>query len=87
MNGWGVVSGAIILLNGASSAGKSTLARALQARLPLPFRHWSIDVFFVGVHRPLGELERRERACLIEAWVARHAPSAFARMRDARRMP
>lgn len=35
--------GHIILLNGASSAGKSTLAQALQQRLPLPFWHWSID--------------------------------------------
>ena len=35
--------GKIILLNGASSAGKSTLARALQARLAEPFWHWSID--------------------------------------------
>lgn len=37
------MSGAIILLNGASSSGKSTLAQALQRRLPLPFWHWSID--------------------------------------------
>jgi chloramphenicol 3-O phosphotransferase len=37
------VSGAIILLNGASSSGKSTLARALQARIEAPFWHWSID--------------------------------------------
>lgn len=35
--------GPIVLLNGASSAGKSTLAAALQARLPLPFWHYSID--------------------------------------------
>jgi len=35
--------GRIILLNGASSAGKSTLARALQAQLEAPFWHWSID--------------------------------------------
>jgi chloramphenicol 3-O phosphotransferase len=35
--------GKIILLNGASSAGKSTLARALQAALPEPFWHFSID--------------------------------------------
>ncbi len=122
--------GPVILLNGASSAGKSTLAQALQARLPAPFWHYSIDhlaaanvlpraridsgefpwpglreqffegfhnsipalalagnhlvvehivetrawlnrllqlldgfdVFFVGVHCPLEELERRERA-------------------------
>jgi len=35
--------GRIIFLNGASSAGKSTLARALQAQLDTPFWHWSID--------------------------------------------
>lgn len=35
--------GKIILLNGASSSGKSTLARALQRQLPLPFLHYSID--------------------------------------------
>jgi chloramphenicol 3-O phosphotransferase len=35
--------GKIILLNGASSSGKSTLARALQAALPLPFWTYSID--------------------------------------------
>jgi chloramphenicol 3-O phosphotransferase len=120
--------GKIILLNGASSSGKSTLARELQNNLDLPFWHYSIDhliaakvlphtgvksgfswadmrssffegfhrslpafaeagnnlivehivetaewmdrllrllrhldVFFVGVHCPLAELERRER--------------------------
>ncbi|GAA4008561.1 chloramphenicol phosphotransferase CPT family protein [Deinococcus rubellus] len=120
----------IILLNGASSAGKSTLCRALQAQLPEPFLYFALDlllfskevvpqrpgvvafewsrqrprlfggyhrslaafasagnnlivdyvletqetlsdlvrllapfdVFFVGVHCPLPELERRERA-------------------------
>ena len=35
--------GRIILLHGASSSGKSTLARALQAALPQPFWHVSID--------------------------------------------
>jgi chloramphenicol 3-O phosphotransferase len=35
--------GKIILINGASSSGKSTLARALQARLEEPFWHYSID--------------------------------------------
>lgn len=33
----------IIFLHGASSSGKSTLARALQDALPLPFWHISID--------------------------------------------
>jgi chloramphenicol 3-O phosphotransferase len=35
--------GKIILINGASSAGKSTLARALQQKLREPFLHWSFD--------------------------------------------
>ncbi len=38
-----VQPGKIILLNGASSAGKSSLARALQRQLDEPFWHWSID--------------------------------------------
>jgi chloramphenicol 3-O phosphotransferase len=33
----------IIFLHGASSSGKSTLARALQARIDQPFWHYSID--------------------------------------------
>lgn len=37
------MAGRIILLNGASSSGKSTLAAALQAALPEPFWHYSID--------------------------------------------
>ena len=36
-------SSRIILLNGASSSGKSSLARALQARIDTPFWHISID--------------------------------------------
>lgn len=36
-------TGKIILINGASSAGKSTLSRALQAKLDEPFWHYSID--------------------------------------------
>ena len=35
--------GKIILLNGASSSGKSTLAQALQASLDEPSWHYSID--------------------------------------------
>ena len=37
------VPGKIILLNGASSAGKTTLACALQQKLEEPFWHFSID--------------------------------------------
>lgn len=36
-------SGRIILLNGASSSGKSSVARAVQARIEEPFWHISID--------------------------------------------
>jgi chloramphenicol 3-O phosphotransferase len=35
--------GRVILLNGASSSGKSSLARALQAAMPEPFLHVSSD--------------------------------------------
>lgn len=37
------MAGAIILLNGASSSGKSSIARALQASIAAPFWHISID--------------------------------------------
>ncbi len=37
------MSGKIIILNGASSSGKSTLSDALQAELEEPFWHFSID--------------------------------------------
>lgn len=39
-------AGRIIFLNGTSSSGKSTLARALQSRLPEPHMHVAIDAFF-----------------------------------------
>ena len=38
--------GKIILLNGTGSAGKSTLAKTLQARLADPFYHLSVDGIF-----------------------------------------
>ena len=36
----------IILLNGPSSAGKSTLCRAIQAQIVEPFLQFSLDFFF-----------------------------------------
>jgi chloramphenicol 3-O phosphotransferase len=39
------MTGKIILVNGASSSGKSTLCHALQASLDEPFWHYSIDHF------------------------------------------
>lgn len=41
-------SGTIIVLNGASSAGKSTLARAVQAAADRPFLRMSLDFFLFG---------------------------------------
>ncbi|WP_309571196.1 phosphotransferase-like protein [Deinococcus sp.] len=40
--------GALIVINGASSAGKSTLAHALRDALPAPFLHFSLDFFMFG---------------------------------------
>lgn len=37
------MAGRVILLNGASSSGKSSIARAVQATIDLPFWHISID--------------------------------------------
>ena len=38
----------IILINGASSAGKSTLAKAFQARVDEPFLRFSLDLLMFG---------------------------------------
>jgi chloramphenicol 3-O phosphotransferase len=38
-------AGKVILIHGASSSGKTTLARALQATIDEPFWHYSIDHF------------------------------------------
>jgi chloramphenicol 3-O phosphotransferase len=55
-------SGQIILLNGASSSGKSSVARELQALLPEPYLHPGIDHFlallpgrYFGEHPPADE--------------------------------
>lgn len=49
-------AGKIILINGASSAGKSTLALALQATLEEPFWHYSIDHFRVANILPMDRI-------------------------------
>ena len=51
----------IILLNGTSSAGKTTLARALQARLETPYLHVCIDAFeeMMPKHLASGEVFAR----------------------------
>lgn len=52
--------GSVILLNGASSSGKSTLARATQARLPVPFWHYSIDDLIRAEVLPQGRIDGGE---------------------------
>ena len=44
--------GRIILLNGTGSAGKTTLARALQDLCPTPLLHLGMDAFYVEVCPP-----------------------------------
>jgi chloramphenicol 3-O phosphotransferase len=52
--------GSVILLNGASSAGKSTLARALQSQLPAPFWHYSIDHLLAAQVLPRARIDSGE---------------------------
>lgn len=54
--------GKIILLDGASSAGKSTLAMAMQRRLPMPFWHYSIDHLRVAGVLPWARIDSGEFA-------------------------
>ena len=53
-------SGKIILVNGASSSGKSTLSNALQAKLELPFWHYSIDHILAAKMLPHARFNSRE---------------------------
>ena len=52
------MTGKVILLNGASSAGKSSIARAVQARIEAPFWHYSIDHIRAGGMLPLDRIRR-----------------------------
>lgn len=54
------VTGKIILLNGASSSGKSSLARGLQDRLDEPFWHFSIDHLQAADILPRARIESGE---------------------------
>ena len=53
-------SGQIILLNGASSSGKSSIAHEIQARIPQPFWHISIDHLRTSGVLPLDRIRRGE---------------------------
>ena len=57
-----LMTGSVILLNGASSSGKSTLALGLQAALDEPFWHFSIDHLNVANVLPRHRIEAGEFA-------------------------
>jgi chloramphenicol 3-O phosphotransferase len=52
--------GKIILINGASSAGKSTLARALWGKLKDPFLYYSFDHFRSAEILPMERIRKQE---------------------------
>ena len=52
------MSGKIILINGASSSGKSSLCRALQTEIEEPFWHYSIDHLRDAKILPMQRIER-----------------------------
>lgn len=57
-----MATGKIILISGASSAGKTTLAREVQQRLAEPFWHFSIDHLRDGGVLPLARIQSGEFA-------------------------
>lgn len=61
--------GKIIILNGASSAGKSTLCEALQKELDEPFLNFSLDFFMFNS----GVLPRRREAVGSFSWPVMRA--------------
>lgn len=65
--------GRVILLNGASSSGKSTLAKALQRALDEPFMHVSSDQFVAA-----GMLPDRRDGSGPFAWWTQMRPRFFA---------
>jgi len=66
--------GSIIIVNGASSAGKTTLVRAFQTNAPVPFVRFSFDLFLDGNALPM-DFIRANR----DEWV-RMRPLVFAGM-------
>lgn len=67
-------AGSIILINGASSAGKTTLVRAFQHIAPVPFVRFSFDLFLDGNALPMDFIRAHP-----DGW-AHLRPSIFAGM-------
>jgi chloramphenicol 3-O phosphotransferase len=54
------IFGNIIFLNGATSSGKTTIAKSLQAKMDEPFWHYSIDHFRDSGILPMNRFENKE---------------------------
>lgn len=52
--------GSIILVNGASSSGKSTLCATVQSLIAVPFWHWSIDHLIASQTLPSARIKSGE---------------------------
>jgi chloramphenicol 3-O phosphotransferase len=57
-----MATGSIILINGASSAGKTTLVRAFQTIAPVPFVRFSFDLFLDGNALPMDFIRANQAA-------------------------
>ena len=60
------MAGQIIVLNGVSSSGKSSLAQALQARIKDPSIHWCIDAYLSWFQEDLWD----QKDVVARSWTA-----------------
>lgn len=79
-----MVAGQVVLLNGVSSSGKSSISTELQDMLPGPFLRASIDTFtsmvperFIAIDPPLGDVA--ERGMRVETHDGPSGPSLILR--------
>ena len=72
-------TGQIIFLNGTSSSGKSSIAKALQEILERPFMHTGIDHFLERFPRPLFVYSDGETPTTADGWLLVFRNSRFIR--------
>jgi len=73
--------GNIIFLNGTSSSGKTTLAKALQQRLDEPYFYMAFDDAFIGLNEWFGRKPERVNQFPIQSLVTgfHHAVAGYSR--------
>jgi chloramphenicol 3-O phosphotransferase len=64
-----MATGAVIILNGPSSSGKTTLAQAIQARSAEPWLHLGLDAFVDGLDRRFLDLDGQRPIELVEGRI------------------